>query len=69
MGFLWSWNHMVSKRWRTNQAVDTNFQTKILKDFREFCANSEDRLRSFWEQSWESKEKAFLEYNLGSNVE
>ncbi|KAJ8973342.1 hypothetical protein NQ317_004654 [Molorchus minor] len=55
MGFLWSWNHMVSKRWRTNQAVDNNFQLKLLKDFREFCSNSEDRLRSFWHESWEAK--------------
>jgi len=58
MGFLWSWNHMVSRRWRTNQAVDTNFQVRLLKDFREFCDNKDDRLRSFWEQSWEAKEDA-----------
>jgi hypothetical protein len=56
MGFLWSWNHMVSRRWRTNQGVDNNFQTKLLKDFREFCANVDDRLRTFWEESWVTKE-------------
>lgn len=56
VGFLWSWNHMVSKRWRTNQAVDTNFQTKLLKDFREFCSNVDDRLRNYWEESWHTKE-------------
>lgn len=58
MGFLWSWNHMISRRWRTNQAVDTNFQVKLLKDFREFCDNKDDRLRFFWDQSWEAKEDA-----------
>uniref|UniRef100_A0A1Y1KCF9 DEP domain-containing protein n=3 Tax=Photinus pyralis TaxID=7054 RepID=A0A1Y1KCF9_PHOPY len=58
MGFLWSWNHMISKRWRTNQAVDTNFQIRLLKDFREFCENKSDRLQSFWEESWEAKENA-----------
>lgn len=56
MGFLWCWNHMVSKRWRTNQGVDNNFQLRLLKDFREFCNNRYDRLRSFWLESWEAKE-------------
>ncbi|XP_050506541.1 GATOR complex protein Iml1 isoform X1 [Diabrotica virgifera virgifera] len=56
MGFLWSWNHMVSKRWRPNQGVDTNCQLKLLKDFREFCSNSKNRLRNFWYECWESKE-------------
>jgi hypothetical protein len=63
MGFLWSWNHMVSRRWRTNQGVDNNFQTKLLKDFREFCANVDDRLRTFWEESWVTKENASTTFN------
>ncbi|KAK9687602.1 Vacuolar membrane-associated protein Iml1 [Popillia japonica] len=54
MGFLWSWNYMISKRWRTNQ-VDTNFQLKLLKDFREFCSNVDNRLKIFWNESWELK--------------
>lgn len=60
MGFLWSWNHMVSKRWRTgiNQSIDNNFQMKLLKDFREFCSNHNDRLRIYWEKCWETKEVA-----------
>ncbi|XP_049824160.1 GATOR complex protein Iml1 isoform X3 [Aethina tumida] len=66
MGFLWSWNHMVSRRWRTNQGVDNNFQTKLLKDFREFCANSEGRLKAFWEESWMAKESAYVK-NPGSD--
>ncbi|XP_017781938.1 PREDICTED: DEP domain-containing protein 5 isoform X2 [Nicrophorus vespilloides] len=57
-GFLWSWNHMVSRRWRTNVVVDNNFQTKLLRDFREFCANRDDRLRTYWEASWLTKEMA-----------
>lgn len=63
MGFLWSWNHMVSRRWRTNQGIDNNFQTKLLKDFREFCANVNDRLRTFWEDSWVIKENASTNAN------
>lgn len=49
---------MVSKRWRTNQAVDTNFQTRLLRDFREFCSNVDDRLRNYWEECWLAKECA-----------
>ena len=49
---------MISKRWRTNQAVDTNFQVKMLKDFREFCANAENRLYTFWEECWTIKDAA-----------
>lgn len=58
---------MVSKRWRTNQAVDNNFQTKLLKDFREFCANDNNRLKMFWEKSWEAKEAALLASALGGS--
>lgn len=58
---------MVSKRWRTNQGVDTNFQLKLLKDFREFCSNSEDRLRTFWQESWEAKETAISFINNRSS--
>ncbi|CAH1099750.1 unnamed protein product [Psylliodes chrysocephalus] len=56
MGFLWSWNHMLSKRWRTNQGVDNSIQLKLLKDFREFCSNSNNRLKNFWYECWETKE-------------
>ncbi|XP_048522891.1 GATOR complex protein Iml1 [Dendroctonus ponderosae] len=55
MGFLWCWNHMISKKWRTNQGVDNNFQIKCLKDFKAFCNNAEDRLSSFWGASWDAK--------------
>ncbi|XP_066249180.1 GATOR complex protein Iml1 isoform X1 [Euwallacea similis] len=55
MGFLWCWNHMISKKWRTNQGVDSNFQIKCLKDFKAFCNNNEDRLRSFWMECWDAK--------------
>lgn len=56
MGFLWCWNHMISRRWRTNQGVDTNFQIKCLKDFRAFCNNSQGRLRTFWRESWDARD-------------
>ncbi|XP_060527530.1 GATOR complex protein Iml1 isoform X2 [Cylas formicarius] len=55
IGFLWSWNHMIGKKWRTNQAVDTAFQIKMLRDFREFCGNGHDRLKNFWRDSCYAK--------------
>lgn len=55
---------MVSRRWRTNQGVDNNFQTRLLKDFRDFCANVDDRLRIFWEESWVTKENAITNFSL-----
>ncbi|KDR15773.1 DEP domain-containing protein 5 [Zootermopsis nevadensis] len=60
VGFRWSWNHMVSRRWKSSSTPATGdemFQTKILKDFREFCANSENRLKLFWDSCWTLKEQ------------
>jgi len=60
MGFLWSWNHMVSRRWKSSSTPATGdemFQTKILRDFREFCANNNNRLKLFWDSCWALKEQ------------
>jgi len=46
---------MISRRWRTNQGVDHNFQIKCLKDFKAFCNNAEDRLSTFWRECWDMK--------------
>ncbi|CAG2060126.1 unnamed protein product, partial [Timema podura] len=57
-GFLWSWNHMLSRRWRSSSTPATGdemFQAKFLRDFREFCANTNNRLLDFWETSWTLK--------------
>ncbi|XP_029163767.1 GATOR complex protein DEPDC5 isoform X1 [Nylanderia fulva] len=59
MGFLWSWNHMVSRKWKSlsTSAGDELFQKKIIQDFRHFCSNGDNRLKQFWESCWELKEK------------
>ncbi|KYQ52041.1 DEP domain-containing protein 5 [Trachymyrmex zeteki] len=59
MGFLWSWNHMVSRKWKSLSlsAGDEFFQKKIIQDFRHFCSNGDNRLKEFWETCWELKEK------------
>ncbi|XP_021953845.1 GATOR complex protein Iml1 isoform X3 [Folsomia candida] len=49
--FLWSWNYLVSKRWRisSNPALgDDTFMFKVLHDFKSFCANENNRLTNFW---------------------
>ncbi|XP_039311231.1 GATOR complex protein Iml1 isoform X6 [Solenopsis invicta] len=59
VGFLWSWNHMVSRKWKSLSlsAGDEFFNKKIIQDFRHFCSNGDNRLKEFWESSWELKEK------------
>ncbi|GBP54568.1 GATOR complex protein DEPDC5 [Eumeta japonica] len=61
MGFLWSWNHMISKKWKWSQTPATGevtFSTRMLRDFKHFCANQEQRLSQFWDQCWKLKEDA-----------
>ena len=50
VGFWWSWNFMLGKRWRSQYTGDESLQDNILADFRLFCSNSEGRLRSFYDE-------------------
>lgn len=59
-GFLWSWNHMIAnKKWKSlvinNSADGEIVQMRMLRDFKAFCANQEDRLKSFWDDCWSRK--------------
>ncbi|KAK3608532.1 hypothetical protein CHS0354_010391 [Potamilus streckersoni] len=47
IGFLWSWNFMLSKRWRSGNTGDEFFQDNMLADFRAFCSNKDNRLTHF----------------------
>ncbi|CAG5135774.1 unnamed protein product, partial [Candidula unifasciata] len=49
VGFLWSWNYMSSRRWRSGNTGDECFQDTMLADFRKFCSNTDNRLCGFWE--------------------
>ncbi|BFZ18365.1 hypothetical protein BsWGS_21405 [Bradybaena similaris] len=49
VGFLWSWNYMSSRRWRSGNTGDEFFQDTVLADFRKFCSNQDNRLFEFWE--------------------
>ena len=50
---------MLTRRWRgPNSATgDEQFQNKMLKDFREFCSNQNNRLLNFWDQCWTIREQ------------
>ena len=58
-GFLWSWNFTISKRWKqvsnTGATGDIKYMDKMLADFRDFCANKDNRLKNFWEECWAKK--------------
>lgn len=51
-GFLWSWNFMISRRWKqtcnSGATGDIPFMDKMLHDFRMFCSNKDGRLENFW---------------------
>lgn len=52
---------MVSRRWKSSSTPatgDEGFQNKILKDFREFCSNQDNRLKDFWDTSYEALSKS-----------
>ncbi|XP_039435654.1 GATOR complex protein Iml1 isoform X2 [Culex pipiens pallens] len=62
-GFLWSWNHMIpNKKWKSLAIAQTEelFQLRMLRDFKDFCANKDQRLANFWEECWEAKEKSSM---------
>lgn len=63
LGFLWQWNHMIAnKKWKSLNISGTDeiFQLRLLRDFREFCSNTDGRLVKFWDESWVKKEKLSL---------
>ena len=57
IGFLWAWNYMLTKRWRSSYTGDESFQDKMLRDFRAFCSNSDGRLVGLWNDCWASRQQ------------
>ena len=51
IGFIWSWNFMLGKRWRGVNTGDEFFQDCELADFRAFVSNKENRLVKFYNDS------------------
>lgn len=63
-----------NKKWKAltinNSADGELFQLKMLRDFREFCSNADQRLANFWSQSQELKRKSLkLEHNNNNTDE
>ncbi|XP_042884438.1 GATOR complex protein Iml1-like isoform X5 [Penaeus japonicus] len=48
-GFLWSFNYMLTRRWKSSVSGDEALGEKMLHDFRQFCTNHHGRLRDFWD--------------------
>lgn len=53
---------IANKKWKSLiiNSTDEIFQLRMLRDFREFCANTDGRLLRFWDEAWEKKEKLSL---------
>jgi len=51
IGFSWSWNFMLGKRWRSQYTGDEAFQDNMLADFKLFCSNKDGRLLKFFNES------------------
>lgn len=54
IGFSWSWNFMLGKKWRSQYTGDESFQDNMLSDFRVFCANKDGRLLKFYNECKDS---------------
>jgi hypothetical protein len=50
VGFSWSWNFMLGKKWRSQFTGDEALQDNMLADFRLFCSNKDGRLLRFYNE-------------------
>lgn len=65
-----------NKKWKSlvinNSSDGELFQLKMLKDFREFCSNTDDRLLKFWNSCHELKRQSLNNIeniNNNNNIE
>jgi len=63
-GFLWSWNFMISRKWKTTSNTGATgeiaFMDEMLADFRAFCRNDDQRLSKFWQECQDEHRKTQL---------
>jgi hypothetical protein len=50
-GFLWSWNYMITKRWKNMATGDEAFMRRVMDDFNRFCSNEKNRLLIFYNEN------------------
>lgn len=48
--FIWSWNYMLTKRWRSQSTQDEAYAVSLMLDFKDFCQNGHNRLVEFWHE-------------------
>lgn len=48
--FIWSWNYMLTKRWRSISTQDESYAVSLMQDFKSFCQNGDNRLVEFWSE-------------------
>lgn len=52
---------IANKKWKSLVLANSTdlelFQLRILHDFKDFCANRDDRLKRFWTECWAIKDK------------
>lgn len=57
-----------NKKWKSllikNSQDGELFQLKMLKDFRDFCSDADERLTKFWEHCHELKRKSLKMDNI-----
>lgn len=46
--FIWSWNYMLTKRWRSASTQHESYAVSLMQDFRRFCYNDGNRLVDFY---------------------
>ncbi|XP_067132327.1 GATOR complex protein Iml1 isoform X2 [Centruroides vittatus] len=60
VGFLWSWNYMITKRWKSLATGDEQFMRKVMNNFQMFCANKNERLKNFWNETFAEDDDPLL---------
>ncbi|KAJ1365119.1 hypothetical protein KIN20_025346 [Parelaphostrongylus tenuis] len=46
--FFWAWNHMLAKKYRQDSQCSEAFQDYMLKEFRRYCGNIDNKLQEFY---------------------
>ncbi|KAK6746074.1 hypothetical protein RB195_012283 [Necator americanus] len=46
--FFWAWNHMLTKKYRQESQCSEAFQDYMLREFRKYCGNIDNKLYEFY---------------------
>ncbi|CAH1232897.1 DEPDC5 [Branchiostoma lanceolatum] len=50
VGFYWTYNYVLTKRWRSSSTGEEKFGERLLADLTNFCLDEDWRLRDFWKE-------------------